>query len=141
MSRPPTKRAKSRAKRAAPTTSRPPRSSAPRRAERSASVRARSHELRQNSTSHSLVPRWLLGLASLTGVWLMARPTSADELLVDRTVVRFAAPELGGPRSPRFISARVLALEARIEALADPDRTGGAYRERHVSAAIERHIA
>ena len=104
-------------------------------------MRARSHELRQNSTSHSLVPRWLLGLASLTGVWLMARPTSADELLVDRTVVRFAAPELGGPRSPRFISARVLALEARIEALADPDRTGGAYRERHVSAAIERHIA
>ena len=79
-------------------------------------------------------------LALLPGV-LLAKPAGAEALLVDRTVVRFAAPELGGPRSPRFISARMLALEARIEALADPDRTGAAYRERHVSAALERHIA
>ncbi len=65
----------------------------------------------------------------------------AEPLLVDRTVVRFEAPELGGARSPRFVSARLLAFEARIEALADPDRTGAAYRERHVSAALERHVA
>jgi len=69
-------------------------------------------------------------------------PARAQPVLVDRTVVRFCAPELGGTRAPRFVSARVLALEARIEALADPDRTpGDAYRERHVSAALERHIA
>lgn len=72
----------------------------------------------------------------------LALPAQAGPVLVDRTVVRFSAPELGGARSPRFVSARLLALEARIEALADPDRTpGDAYRERHVSAALERHIA
>jgi len=71
-----------------------------------------------------------------------AGPAQAEPLLVDRTVVRFSAPELGGPRSPRFISARGLALEARLEALADPDRTPGVpYRERHLSAALERHVA
>ena len=72
----------------------------------------------------------------------VAAPAAAEPILIDRTVVRFSAPELGGTRSPRFVSARLLALEARIEALADPDRTpGDAYRERHVSAALERHIA
>jgi hypothetical protein len=65
----------------------------------------------------------------------------AEPVLVDRTVVRFSAPELGGPRAPRFVSARLLALESRIEALADPDRGGAVYRERHVSAALERHVA
>lgn len=69
-------------------------------------------------------------------------PARAQPILIDRTVVRFSAPELGGTRSPRFVSARLLALEARIEALGDPDHTpGDAFRERHVSAALERHIA
>jgi hypothetical protein len=72
---------------------------------------------------------------------LLAPAARAEPILVDRTVVRFTAPELGGPRSPRFVSARLLALEARIEALADPDRGGAVYRERHVSAALERHVA
>ncbi|HTQ05905.1 MAG TPA: hypothetical protein VMI54_18720 [Polyangiaceae bacterium] len=72
---------------------------------------------------------------------LDARTARAEPLLVDRTVVRFEAPELGGARSPRFVTARLLAFEARVEALADPDRTGAAYRERHVSAALERHVA
>jgi len=40
------------------------------------------------------------------------------------------------------VTERTLALEARIEALADPDRAAGApYRERHVAAALERHVA
>jgi hypothetical protein len=82
-----------------------------------------------------------LGVAALALTELVATGADAEPLLVDATVVRFTAPELGGPRSPRFITARMLAFEARIEALADPDRTGEAYRERHVSAAIERHIA
>jgi len=63
---------------------------------------------------------------------------------LDRAVVRFVAPETGGARSPRFIYERVLAFEARIEALSDPDRNPGEtrpYRERHVRAALERHIA
>lgn len=79
-----------------------------------------------------------VGLAcALSGVSLVR----AEPVTVDRVVVRFSAPELGGVRSPRFVSARLLAFEARVEALADPDRTEAAYRERHVSAALERHIA
>jgi hypothetical protein len=91
--------------------------------------------------SRSILRRRTFGLLLLAGSSIFASHARAEALLVDRTVVRFTAPELGGPRSPRFISARLLALEARIEALADPDRTGAAYRERHVSAALERHIA
>jgi hypothetical protein len=72
---------------------------------------------------------------------LLAAPLAAEPIEVDRVVVRFTAPELGGPRAPRFVLARVLSFEARVEALADPDRQGGAYRERHLSAALERHIA
>lgn len=76
-------------------------------------------------------------LAALAG----ARPARAERVEVDRVVVRFTAPELGGPRAPRFVFARVLAFEARVEALSDPDRQGAPYRERHVSAALERHVA
>ncbi len=86
--------------------------------------------------------RVVVGLAALAGLVLLDVPSAlAETLLVDRTVVRFEAPELGGARSPRFVTARQLAFEARIEALADPDRSGAAYRDRHVSAALERHVA
>jgi len=81
-------------------------------------------------------------LAALALGLVVSLPARAEPIVVDRTVVRFSAPELGGPRSPRFITARALALEARIEALADPDRAPGVpYRERHLSAALERHVA
>jgi hypothetical protein len=72
---------------------------------------------------------------------LLASPLVAQRVEVDRAVLRFTAPELGGPRAPRFVFARVLSFEARVEALADPDRQGAAFRERHVSAALERHVA
>lgn len=65
-------------------------------------------------------------------------------VVLDRAVVRFVAPETGGVRSPRFVFERVLAFEARLESLADPDRAAEEtvpYRERHVRAALERHIA
>jgi hypothetical protein len=81
-------------------------------------------------------------VAALTlGLCLIARTAGAEPVLVDRAIVRFSAPELGGVRSPRFILGRLLAFEARLEALADSDRSGGAYRERHLSAALERHVA
>jgi hypothetical protein len=83
-------------------------------------------------------------LAALSaGLWLclISLPAAAEAVRVDRAVVRFTAPELGGVRSPRFIFGRLLAFEARLEALADSDRSGGAYRERHLSAALERHVA
>jgi transposase-like protein len=64
---------------------------------------------------------------------------------LDRAVVRFVSSETGGPRSPRFVTARVLAFEARLEALADPNQTSLAnerpYLDRHVRAALERHIS
>lgn len=80
----------------------------------------------------------LLGLAIVA----TAGPARADRVLVDRVAVRFSAPETGGARAPQFIYERTLAFESRIEALADPDRRAtAAYRERHVRAALERHIA
>ena len=65
----------------------------------------------------------------------------AEPVLIDRAVVRFFAPETGGVERPRFIYERRLAFEARLEALADQDRSDEAYRERHVSAALERHVS
>jgi hypothetical protein len=61
--------------------------------------------------------------------------------LVDRVVVRWYAPETGGVERPQFVFERELAFEARIEALADPDTEPGPYAERHVRAALDRHIA
>ena len=58
--------------------------------------------------------------------------------------MRFVAPETGGARRPRFVFERELAFEARLEALSDPDRSAlgdAPYRDRHVSAALDRHIA
>jgi hypothetical protein len=70
------------------------------------------------------------------------RASAAEPLVLDRVVVRFYAPETGGVEHPRFITQRRLAFEARIEALADQSRAEGeAYRERHVSAALERHVS
>ena len=76
-------------------------------------------------------------------VWALSMPAYVQSIVLDRAVVRFHAPETGGVERPRFIYERRLAFEARIEALADRDRMndGQPYRERHVSAALERHIA
>jgi hypothetical protein len=65
-----------------------------------------------------------------------------EPVTLERAVVRFYAPETGGVERPRFIYERRLAFEARIEALAGQDRSSDdGYRERHVSAALERHIS
>jgi hypothetical protein len=68
----------------------------------------------------------------------------AEPVVVDRAVVRFEAPETGGARRPRFVFERELSFEARLEALADSDRAALGempYRDRHVTAALDRHIA
>jgi hypothetical protein len=66
-----------------------------------------------------------------------------EPVLVDRAVAGFFAPDTGGVKRPHFVYERVLAFEARLEALADPDRDSGVrpYRSRHVVAALERHVA
>ena len=85
-----------------------------------------------------------LALAAWCALAFVPRALHADPVLVDRAVVRFSAPETGGARHPRFVFERQLSFEARLEAMADPDRgaLGDApYRERHVTAALDRHIA
>jgi len=80
----------------------------------------------------------LLGLGAFTG------SLGAEPVAVDRAVVRFQAPETGGARRPRFVFERELSFEARLEALSDTDRASlgdEPYRERHVTAALDRHIA
>ncbi len=87
--------------------------------------------------------RWFAAAACFAACAL-PRALRADPVAVDRAVVRFAAPETGGARHPRFVFERQLSFEARLEALSDLDRgaLGDApYRERHVTAALDRHIA
>lgn len=85
--------------------------------------------------------RLLAGLVVVLAA-LVAADARAEPLVLDRAVVRFYAPETGGVEHPRFIYERRLAFEARLQALADQDRAGdAAYRDRHVGAALERHIS
>ena len=83
-----------------------------------------------------------LGLALASCV--LAGSLGAEPVLVDRAVVRFEAPETGGARHPRFVFERELSFLARLEALADSDRSAPGdvpYRDRHVTAALDRQIA
>jgi hypothetical protein len=80
-----------------------------------------------------------LGLLTALAGLGMQKPALAEPVAVDRVAVRFTAPELGGARSPRFVFERMLAFEARVAALEAGER--GGYRERHVSSALERHVA
>lgn len=68
-------------------------------------------------------------------------PVVPETTAIDRVVVRWNAPETGGVQKPQFIFARELSFEARLEGLADPDPDRAAYRDRHVRAALDRHIA
>ncbi|MDF3068364.1 MAG: hypothetical protein K0R38_3965 [Polyangiaceae bacterium] len=86
--------------------------------------------------------RPLVWLTGLTAALALAASARAEPLVVDRAVVRFYAPETGGVERPRFVYERRLAFEARLQAMADQDRSPDApYRDRHVSAALERHIS
>lgn len=87
-----------------------------------------------------------VAVAGLFAALALVRTATAGEVngLVDRAVVRFIAPELGGYRAPRYIFERELSFEARIQALADPERPRDStkpYDSRHVRSALERHIA
>ena len=85
----------------------------------------------------------LSSLLPLAGA-VTGAPAAAEPIQLDRAVVRFSAPETGGTAAPRFVFERVLAFQARLEALAEPGRRrqhSKGYRERHVRAALERTIA
>lgn len=70
-------------------------------------------------------------------------PPQAEPRTVDRVAVRYYAPETGGASRPRFILERILAFEARLEALGEENALIGSspYQERHIRAAVERHVA
>jgi hypothetical protein len=59
----------------------------------------------------------------------------------DRVVVRWATRASGGDARPRFISARQLAFEARIEALSEGRKLAQPFTDGHVRAAIQRRIS
>lgn len=88
------------------------------------------------------------------GVWLAValfsswsapvRAEPAPGVLLDRVAARFTSPETGGITRPRFVFERELAFEARLEALQDAGyrvTLEAPYLDRHVRAALERHMA
>jgi hypothetical protein len=60
---------------------------------------------------------------------------------IDRVAVRYYAPETGGSGHPRFVSERMLAFEARLDALAEQATSTGTLDDRFVRAALDRHVA
>ncbi len=83
--------------------------------------------------------------AALSWGWVSpARAQPAPGVLLDRVAARFTSPETGGIARPRFVFERELAFEARLEALQDAGYRVSAeapYLDRHVRAALERHMA
>jgi hypothetical protein len=75
---------------------------------------------------------------------LVGRAAAAQtppQMVVDRAVVRFLSPETGGTAHPRFVLERTLALEARLEAMAENGGIGEGYQDRDVRAAMEHDVA
>jgi hypothetical protein len=59
---------------------------------------------------------------------------------IDRVVVRWSTRSSTGVGAPHFITARELAFEARVEALAERRKLAQPFSDKHVRAAIQRHI-
>ena len=67
--------------------------------------------------------------------------TGAPRATVDRVAVRYYAPETGGSVRPRFVSERMLAFEARLDALAEQAPESAVREDRFVRGALDRHVA
>ncbi|MCC6527590.1 MAG: hypothetical protein IT373_33390 [Polyangiaceae bacterium] len=93
----------------------------------------------------ALVGALCLGLGAPAAAQPPPAPGGAGSRVaeVDRVVVRWWVR--GRPETPRFIFARELAFEARVEALADGIVPAPGlevpYADKHVRAAIQRHVA
>lgn len=117
---------------------------APGKTERAGGPRGRPAPRAQRARRARLLAAFALSaLSPLFPLRALAAPPAAPAAArpVDRVVARFWAPELGGPERPRVVFERELAFEARLEALADPDGEARSYGERHVRAALDRHVA
>jgi len=86
-------------------------------------------------------PRAALSALLLLAMSPPASAKTAPLLVVDRAVVRFFAPETGGTAHPRFVLERELALEARLEAMAENGGLGESYKDRDLRAALEHDVA
>ena len=69
-----------------------------------------------------------------------ARADVDPRAIVDRVAVRFYAPETGGSAHPRFISERILAFEARLDAMSEGASKATTPGEIHVKNALDRHV-
>lgn len=58
----------------------------------------------------------------------------------DRVVVRWWSQTTGGAAKPQVITARELGFQARIEAMAEGENADPPYADKHVRAAIQRHV-
>ena len=88
----------------------------------------------------------LAAASSLAAVPAAAQPRAPAaappaSVALDRVAVRWYAPETGGVARPQIIFERELAFEARVEALSSPDPEPSAFNDRHIRAALDRHIA
>lgn len=96
---------------------------------------------------HARVGRRAWGRMVLTAALGVSGESSGQEnapAVVDRVVVRFWAPELGGVDAPSYIFERELSFEARLEAIADRQfvpTEQEPYTQAHVREALERHVA
>jgi hypothetical protein len=79
----------------------------------------------------------------ILAVSLFGAAAFAEPVVVDRVVVSFVTRDTGGIAAPRFVYERQLAFEARLEALAEGEVHEGdaPFRQRHLRAALDRHIA
>lgn len=87
------------------------------------------------------VKRTTLAMLLLISVSATSMATERRPPAIDRTVVRWAMRDSGKDGMPRFITARELAFEARIEAMGEGRQTPQAFGDSHVRSAIQRHIA
>jgi hypothetical protein len=75
----------------------------------------------------------------LGGLGGSARGDGEARAIVDRIAVRFFSPETGGVDRPRLITERVLAFEARLDAMTE-EGGGKGQAEAHLRNALDRHV-
>ncbi len=95
----------------------------------------RSFFTRDTRAAFAVLAAMVCGGVTFSGV---ARAATAS-VEIERTAVRYSAPETGGAGKPRFISQRMLSFLARLEAISE--RNPNVYEQRYLRAASERYIA
>jgi hypothetical protein len=92
--------------------------------------------------AHSAWAAACVGAFAVSFAPTVSAETSSPSTTIDRAVVRFYAPELGGTLQPRFIGERLLAFEARLEAMAETSEgIGDGYDEQRIRVALDRHVS